>query len=177
MDDENSGNGASANARPLVFPRVFNDFALDCTPSLGASSTYGQGTVTVCTPRNADFASFSKGFEGFRETVCGQGNRLRGTVGASAGKAWISKGFCTFPERRPAPPGACAIYRGQVVRSVCLCTHMRHMADAPRRRGALHRGSPPVAGPALRCTHPPPLRHLIYLIHLRDRQQIPGLGL
>ena len=83
-DDELSGNGASANAKSLVLPRISNDFALELTPSPGAPPTHGQGTVTVCSPGNADFVCVPNVFEAFWETVCGQGNCVRGTVDASA---------------------------------------------------------------------------------------------
>ena len=73
VDDGNSGNGASANAGPFVFPRVFNDFAVELTPFPGAPPRHGQGTVTVCAPRNAGFASFYKVFEAFLGTMSGFG--------------------------------------------------------------------------------------------------------
>ena len=78
VDDENSGNGASANAGPFVFPMVFNGSAVELTPLPGAPPRHGQGTVTVCAPRNADFASFYKVFEGILETVCGSGKPCAG---------------------------------------------------------------------------------------------------
>ena len=65
VDDDHSGDGASANAKTLVLLRFSNDFALELTPSPGASPTHGQGTVTVRAPRNADlldFPRFSKDF-------------------------------------------------------------------------------------------------------------------
>ena len=97
---------------------VFNDSALELTPFPGASPTQGHGTVTVCGHGNADFASFpcflkdfGKPFAG-KETICGG---LWVPVQEKQGFPMV---FFTFPERRPAPPGACAICHGQVVRGV-----------------------------------------------------------
>ena len=97
-DDDHSGNGGSANAKTLVLPRFSNDFALELTPSPGASPTHGQGTVTACSPRNADFVCFPNVFERFLETMVWQGNYGLGTVGASAGKARISNVFAHFQD-------------------------------------------------------------------------------
>ena len=98
MDDDHSGNGASANAKTLVLPRFSNDFTLELTPSPGASPTHGQGTVTACSPRNADFVCFSNVFEAFLETVVWQGNCGLGTVGASADFVCFSNVFEGFWE-------------------------------------------------------------------------------
>ena len=57
--------------------RFSNDFALELTPSPGASPTHGQGTVTVCAPRNDAFVCFPNVLKGFgkmcagKETMCG----------------------------------------------------------------------------------------------------------
>ena len=75
VDKAHSGNGARANTETFIFPMIFNDFALELTPFPGASPTHGQGTVTVCAPRNAIFASFSNDFEAFLVTVSGEINR------------------------------------------------------------------------------------------------------
>lgn len=115
-----TGNCANANVGTFISPSVFDDSALESTPSPVAYPMHSQGTVTIGALKNAEFAPFTNSIEGCRETICGSGKPFAVLTGRSR----EPKTFCTFPEGCPAAPGDCSIWRMHYRNVQHSCTHI-----------------------------------------------------